>query len=426
MRRRKYLTYHPRAGIKVVVLGGGYAGSAVVKALAGRVSLTLVEPSDRFFHNIGAPRALAVDGFEAKLFVPYDRVLAGAAGSAAGAATHLRGSATSVDADNRTVTVAPCAGGEPVVLPYDILVVALGTMLAAPAKPSSHASADAAAELARVRGAVAAAGTVVIVGGGPTGVEMAGEIATVRKPAQAVHLVHRGAALLGGDGLRPALVSGVAAALAKLGVVVHLNASVAAPSPPPAGVTALAGGGALVGAQTLALSDGTALAADVVIFATGGAPAVAALRASPSLAGSLTDAGCLRVDAALRVAGQPRIFAAGDIAAGPVPDAKLGYVAGVHAAVVARNVAALAAALASGAPDAALVRMPRAHKAMAKRSLMITVGPGAAFGQMNGGGLPGWIIKAIKGKDLITGKVNADLGWNKAGEYGGAAAPAVV
>jgi NADH dehydrogenase FAD-containing subunit len=131
-------------------------------------------------------------------------------------------------------------------------------------------------------------------------------------------------------------------------------------------------------------------------------------------------------DAALRVAGQPRIFAAGDIAAGPVPDAKLGYVAGLHAAVVARNVAALAAALADGAPDSAAVHLPRAHKAMAKRSLMITVGPGAAFGQMNGGALPGWIIKAIKGKDLITGKVNGDMGWKKAGEYGGAAAPAVV
>lgn len=33
----------PAPGIKVVVLGGGYGGSAVVKSLAGKVNLTLVE-----------------------------------------------------------------------------------------------------------------------------------------------------------------------------------------------------------------------------------------------------------------------------------------------------------------------------------------------------------------------------------------------
>jgi NADH dehydrogenase FAD-containing subunit len=44
----------------VVVVGGGYAGIAVAKALDERTKVTLVEPRDAFVHNVAALRA-AVD-----------------------------------------------------------------------------------------------------------------------------------------------------------------------------------------------------------------------------------------------------------------------------------------------------------------------------------------------------------------------------
>jgi len=60
----------------VVVIGGGYGGVNVAKALDADVDVVLVEPKDAFVHNIGALRALVDPTFLAKIFLPYDRLLA--------------------------------------------------------------------------------------------------------------------------------------------------------------------------------------------------------------------------------------------------------------------------------------------------------------------------------------------------------------
>jgi len=59
----------------VVVIGGGYGGVGVAKALDGEVEVVLVEPKDAFVHNIGALRALVEPSFLPKIFLPYDRLL---------------------------------------------------------------------------------------------------------------------------------------------------------------------------------------------------------------------------------------------------------------------------------------------------------------------------------------------------------------
>src|ERR1700674_3088554 len=60
----------------VVVVGGGYGGVSVAKALDEHVEVVLVEPKDAFVHNIGALRALVEPAFLPKIFLPYDRLLA--------------------------------------------------------------------------------------------------------------------------------------------------------------------------------------------------------------------------------------------------------------------------------------------------------------------------------------------------------------
>src|SRR6266576_3137910 len=59
----------------VVVIGGGYGGVGVAKALDEHVEVVLVEPKDAFVHNIGALRALVEPAFLPKIFLPYDRLL---------------------------------------------------------------------------------------------------------------------------------------------------------------------------------------------------------------------------------------------------------------------------------------------------------------------------------------------------------------
>src|ERR1017187_6390084 len=59
----------------VVVVGGGYGGYAVAKALDETSDVVLVEPRDAFMHNIAALRALVDPSWLPRIFLPYDRLL---------------------------------------------------------------------------------------------------------------------------------------------------------------------------------------------------------------------------------------------------------------------------------------------------------------------------------------------------------------
>src|SRR5438105_9364533 len=59
----------------VVVVGGGYGGIAVAKALDDTSDVVLVEPKDAFMHNIAALRALVDPSWLPRIFLPYDRLL---------------------------------------------------------------------------------------------------------------------------------------------------------------------------------------------------------------------------------------------------------------------------------------------------------------------------------------------------------------
>ena len=47
---------------RVVIIGAGYGGMGVAMALRGKCKLTVIDPKDHFFHNIGALRACVEPG----------------------------------------------------------------------------------------------------------------------------------------------------------------------------------------------------------------------------------------------------------------------------------------------------------------------------------------------------------------------------
>jgi NADH dehydrogenase FAD-containing subunit len=59
----------------VVVVGGGYGGIAVAKALDETSDVVLVEPKDAFMHNIAALRALVDPSWLPRIFLPYAGLL---------------------------------------------------------------------------------------------------------------------------------------------------------------------------------------------------------------------------------------------------------------------------------------------------------------------------------------------------------------
>jgi NADH dehydrogenase FAD-containing subunit len=59
----------------VVVVGGGYGGATVAKALDDVADVILIEPRDAFVHNVAALRGVVDPDWTDRLFIPYDGLL---------------------------------------------------------------------------------------------------------------------------------------------------------------------------------------------------------------------------------------------------------------------------------------------------------------------------------------------------------------
>src|SRR4030081_2750188 len=145
----------------VAVLGGGYGGIKAAKALDDVADVTLVDSTEAFVHNIAAWRALVDPEWLERIFFPYAHLLAHG--------RFLRDRAVAVD--GRRVTLA--AGD---VLGPAYLVPATGSAYPFPAKTEEPDIASARARHRAAHEALLAADRALIVGAGPPGLELAGEI----------------------------------------------------------------------------------------------------------------------------------------------------------------------------------------------------------------------------------------------------------
>jgi apoptosis-inducing factor 2 len=264
---------------RVVIVGGGYAGTMVARALDGIAEVRLIEPRDRFVHNVAAIRAVVEPALLERLIIPYDRLLR--CGSV------IQGLATEISEGRVTL-----AGGA--AIEGDIVVAATGSTYAQPFKPQSAFGEAFARESLAAHEALRAARTVAIVGGGAVGVELAGEIAAVH-PDKTVTLLASSPSLL--PGYSDQLSAALAEQLKAQGVQLRLGARVegleTADRP-------------FAGALTTA---GHAIEAELIFPAIGARPL-----APPITGASLAVSGRIKVDPWLRPAGAPSVFALGDAA----------------------------------------------------------------------------------------------------------------
>lgn len=289
----------------VAVLGGGYGGIAVAKALDDVVDVLLVEPKDMFVHNVAALRGLVRENWAEQLFLPYDNLL-----------RHgrvYRDRAVSVDG-----TTVSLGGGERI--DADYVVLATGSHYPFPAKLDFDTAAESRRRLAGARAVLESAREVLLLGAGPVGLELAGEIRDVW-PRMGITIVDPAANVVPG-GLPDSFRAELRRQLRELDVELLLGTTLAADPPSPPGES---------GAFEVSTSDGRVVRADVWFRCYGGAPN------SDYLAGDLRRArrpdGRVEVTAELRVPAAPRVFAIGDITA--IPEAKMAKAAELHAEVVA-------------------------------------------------------------------------------------------
>ena len=267
-----------RPGPHVVVVGAGYAGAHAARAArAAGATVTVVDQSGR--HDF-APRLASVAGGSAGVgdgWAAVDELLD---------VRLVRGAVTGIDRPRRTVAVGP-----DVEVGYDALVVTVG---AEPIVPDVPGASDAmltlhdADDAVAVREALGHGTSLVVIGGGATGVQLAGEAAAAH-PDLTVHVVERERRLL--PGLGALLGLRAARILRNRGVRLHLSSTVAA-----------------VLEDGVELESGRALPG-LVVWAAGFSAAGNRL-----LPDAPTRDGRLVVDEHLRIPGDGRVFAAGDVA----------------------------------------------------------------------------------------------------------------
>ncbi|MGI5223193.1 NAD(P)/FAD-dependent oxidoreductase [Nocardia sp. CA-290969] len=290
--------------IDVVVIGGGYAGVMAANRLTQRddVTVTVINPREVFVPRL---RLHQLVGGTHDAVVGYQDVLAESV-------RRVAGSVTRIDAAERSVALAD--GGT---LGYDYLLYAVGSSGAVSRVPGAAefaypvATLEAAQQLRSVLFDTPMTAPVTVIGGGPTGIETAAELA---EHGRAVTLIC-GSVL--GPYLHPKARRTARKYFARLGATVLEG--------PDATVTA-------VTQDAVELGDGRTLASEVTIWTAGfDVPDLAAR------SGLTTDtAGRLLTDETLTSVDDDRIVAAGDSSApSGVPfrmSAYTAYCLGAHAA----------------------------------------------------------------------------------------------
>ena len=295
----------------VVVLGGGYGGINTAKALDDIAHVTLVDPTEAFVHNIASWRALVEPEWLDRIFLPYEHLLAHG--------RFLRDRAVAVD--GRRVTLA---SGD--VLEPDYLVLATGSAYPFPAKTEEPDIASARTRHRAAHEALLAADRALIVGAGPSGLELAGEIKAFF-PEKHVTIADIAEDILTGP-YDQALRDELRRQLDALGVELRLGAALTElPSAPPATLAPFA----------IATADGRELAADIWFRAFGVRPHSDYLDGG-TVGDRRDERGYVRVDEQLRVVGEPRTFALGDVSDA---DRDMAGVATRQAVVAAANIRAL-------------------------------------------------------------------------------------
>ncbi|CAN4119148.1 unnamed protein product [Withania somnifera] len=353
-------------GRRVVVIGGGVAGSLIAKSLQFDADLTLIDPKDYFEIPWASLRAMVEPLFAERSLIHHKDYL-------------VNGRLLVSQVTNITHKEVLTADGHQVI--YDYLVVATGHYDPLPVNRTERLE-----EYQTENEKIKAADSVLIVGGGPTGVELAAEIA-VDFPQKKVTLVHDGSRLL--EFIGPKASDKTLEWLKSKNVEVKLMQSVDMSN----NMNTSRGNG------TYFTSSGETIKADCHFICTGKPPGSAWLRET-YLKDRIDNFGRLTVDENLRVKGHRNIFAVGDIT--DIKELKQGYSAQKHSLVAAKNLKLLM----SGGNESKLAT----YEPLSRPKIIVSLGRQDAVAQFSFTTIIGLVPGMMKSKDLYVGKTRKKMG----------------
>ncbi|OJJ51746.1 hypothetical protein ASPZODRAFT_148970 [Penicilliopsis zonata CBS 506.65] len=406
----------------IVILGGSYGGVSTAHYLLKHAvpqlpdgdsyQVVLVSASTQVICRPACPRALISDDMfpQDKLFVDIPPLFEQ---YPAGRFRFVHGSAVKLDHADRTVSVQLADGQKETTatIAFHALVVATGASTSSPLMGLNGDENSLRAAWSAFRQALPTAKSIVIAGGGPTGIETAGELGEylnghagwlrckLDNPKVAITVVTSGAQVL--PVLRTSIASTAEDYLARVGVKVIKNTKVATVTPPEAGTTQAT----LTTKTSLTLSDGRTLEADIYIPAMGAKPNTGFIDGSLLAADGRvqTNASTLRVEAA-----GPRIYAIGDAATFARPSVhSIINAIPVLGANIKRDL--LLAAGATAGED-------RVFTEDVRETQLVPIGRSKGVGAVMGYRVPSLLVWGIKGRDYwlwTTGGLWSGKQWAK-------------
>lgn len=269
-------------GTRLIIIGGGYVGSEIARALEQQMEITLIEPREGFVHTPPMIRALVRPGLIDQAIIPYDRLLK--------RGRLIRARATAIHPGHIALDNGDTVSGQ-------LMLVATGSHHSGFLKPRGDSLAAFRASHHDAAKRIRAASHIAIAGAGPVGIELAGEIAAAF-PDKTVTLVSDTVHLLPGFPARLGHVT--ARKLAALGInpvhgraILHQDGDISD--------------------GPLELADGRVITCDLILPATGSRGRNELLAALPGVV--TTPQGQVVTDPWLRPSDHAGLFVGGDVAA---------------------------------------------------------------------------------------------------------------
>ncbi|KAF9933370.1 hypothetical protein BGZ67_004321 [Mortierella alpina] len=380
--------------VKVVVVGGSYAGVTVIKALLAanpkNIQITLIERYNARHHPIGSFRALVDEQYAENIWVPYTNLFPKNSPHKI-----IQGKLTEVHLNHVVL-----ASGETIAFNY--LAICTGSSNPPPAKFNAGSTSEAIAITNRARVDLKKSKNIVVVGGGASGVELAGEIKNAF-PDKKVTLIHASSKLVDYPGLSDGFKSAALTHLRGLGVEVVLDERIV--------IEGLDRNNAIQVAPRTIRTQGGLIESDMQFFSIG-------IQVDTSYISTLKPAGTasfdpqslvnrgtntIRVRKTMQLVDFDHIFAVGDCS--DFSKVPTGAAISFAAPAAGKNILALIHAEEKRKPA------KLANGSVAPNMMILATGPttGVFSAAFLGSWFSNFFSRLIKSKDLMIGMVKSDM-----------------
>jgi NADH dehydrogenase FAD-containing subunit len=350
--------------LNVVIIGGGYGGCAVASKCASlKIPFKIIDKNEYFHHCVGALRASVIPEYGKKVAIPLKQAYQD---------NFVQGSVKQLDTEGKKVILEN--GDE---LEFTHCVIAVGSLGPLPARSKQTTIDGLLGEYLDISDKISKAKNIVVVGGGPVGVEMAGQIREKHKDVE-ITLISSSEKLVSPQ-FDDKFQSNMKSMMTNKNVKVEIGKAV--------NLSELETN--VIKEQQVKLSTDTEISYDLLISCIGLPPNKDSIT-SLVPEDKLDQNNRIKVNNLLQVEGYENIFAIGDCC--NTEENKMAAYADAHGLHVVGVIS-----------NTAKGKQVKPYKTSFV-GMLVPVGSNGGVGNINGMNLPGPIVTVLKSRDLFTSK----------------------